>query len=199
MIRTFLTSFLVANLTTTLSTTQTSVSPALRFSPVLTCAKSLVKQNSYELVKGLLKCLKSGWYVSVDTYYVLLSLMLFCCSILVLDEMDHVAKTPQPVTALFSFARKHASERLTVGITNTRALTSSGRFTHQDIRIAPYEPLSFSTFFTLRFRPSLPKAPMSPRRSSASFFLFHHHPPVEKDRCSDGRCTCGLRTREGKR
>jgi cell division control protein 6 len=46
-------------------------------------------------------------------------------SILVLDEVDHVAASPQTLASLFSLARKHSSTLRIIGIANTHTLTSS--------------------------------------------------------------------------
>lgn len=47
------------------------------------------------------------------------------CSVIILDELDHIAKSPQSLTALFTLAQDHSASARFVGIANTHTLTSS--------------------------------------------------------------------------
>ncbi|EEB94658.1 hypothetical protein MPER_06492 [Moniliophthora perniciosa FA553] len=62
-------------------------------------------------------------------------------SILILDELDHIASTSQALSSLFSLPTSHADVFRVIGIANTHTLTSSSAATPpqvQTIHFAPY-------------------------------------------------------------
>ena len=52
-------------------------------------------------------------------------------SLIVLDELDHIAKSPHAFSAIFSFARKHSSVRI-IGIANTHTLSASASYSSNE-------------------------------------------------------------------
>lgn len=73
--------------------------------------------------------------------------------------MDHVAKTSQSLTALFSLAQKHASKLRIIGIANTHTLTSASNISLQGVsgvktvHFAPYEPSQLLDILHARLAP----------------------------------------------
>ncbi|KAG8213812.1 P-loop containing nucleoside triphosphate hydrolase protein [Butyriboletus roseoflavus] len=52
--------------------------------------------------------------------------------LIVLDELDHIAKSPHALTAIFSFARKHSSSVRIIGIANTHTLPVSASLSNDE-------------------------------------------------------------------
>ena len=52
-------------------------------------------------------------------------------SLIVLDELDHIAKSPHALSAIFSFARKHSSVRI-ISIANTHTLPVSASLSNDE-------------------------------------------------------------------
>ncbi|KAA1472809.1 P-loop containing nucleoside triphosphate hydrolase protein [Dentipellis sp. KUC8613] len=80
--------------------------------------------------------------------------------ILVLDEIDHVAKSSQSLLSLFALAQKHDSTLRIVGIANTHTLTSSssqlsmhGVTGVKTVHFSPYEPAQLLEILQARLKP----------------------------------------------
>ncbi|KAI9572037.1 P-loop containing nucleoside triphosphate hydrolase protein [Boletus coccyginus] len=52
--------------------------------------------------------------------------------LIVLDELDHIAKSPHTLSAIFSFARKHVSSIRIIGIANTHTLPASASLSNDE-------------------------------------------------------------------
>ncbi|KAN0091019.1 P-loop containing nucleoside triphosphate hydrolase protein [Tylopilus felleus] len=52
--------------------------------------------------------------------------------LIVLDELDHIAKSPHALSAIFSFARKHSSSVRIIGIANTHTLPASASLSNDE-------------------------------------------------------------------
>ncbi|KAF7321924.1 AAA domain-containing protein [Mycena kentingensis (nom. inval.)] len=79
-------------------------------------------------------------------------------SIIVLDELDHIAPTPQAISSLFSLAAARPATVRILGIANTHTLTASSSFvsTSTDVRtvhFAPYNPTQLLQIIECRLAP----------------------------------------------
>ncbi|KAH9994982.1 P-loop containing nucleoside triphosphate hydrolase protein [Russula compacta] len=89
--------------------------------------------------------------------------------ILVLDEIDHVATSPQTLASLFALARKHSSTLRIIGIANTHTLTSSvsalsidGVIGVSTLHFAPYDHQQLLSILQSRLTPlASPESPTS--------------------------------------
>ncbi|KAN0086207.1 P-loop containing nucleoside triphosphate hydrolase protein [Tylopilus felleus] len=52
--------------------------------------------------------------------------------LIILDELDHIAKSPHALSAIFSFARKHSSSVRIIGIANTHTLPASASLSNDE-------------------------------------------------------------------
>ncbi|KAJ7072037.1 P-loop containing nucleoside triphosphate hydrolase protein [Mycena amicta] len=78
--------------------------------------------------------------------------------IIVLDELDHIAPTPQALSSLFSLSTSRPTTVRIVGIANTHTLTASSSFvpTSGDVRtvhFAPYTPAQLLQIIECRLAP----------------------------------------------
>lgn len=86
-----------------------------------------------------------------------------CHSIVVLDEMDHVASSTQALSSLFTLAHTFSSSLRLIGIANTHTLTSSSSTTVsvqslagvQTLHFAPYTPEQLLGILQARLAPLL--------------------------------------------
>ena len=86
-----------------------------------------------------------------------------CHSIVVLDEMDHIASSTQALSPLFTLAHTFSSNLRLIGIANTHTLTSSSATTVsvqslagvQTLHFAPYTPEQLLGILQTRLAPLL--------------------------------------------
>jgi cell division control protein 6 len=81
-------------------------------------------------------------------------------SIVILDEIDHVAASSQTLASLFALARNHSSTLRIIGIANTHTLTSSTSALSVDgitgvstLHFAPYDPEQLLSILQSRLKP----------------------------------------------
>jgi cell division control protein 6 len=81
-------------------------------------------------------------------------------SIVILDEVDHVAASPQILASLFALARNHSPTLRIIGIANTHTLTSSASALSVDgvtgvstLHFAPYDPEQLLSILQSRLQP----------------------------------------------
>ncbi|KIM78909.1 hypothetical protein PILCRDRAFT_38396, partial [Piloderma croceum F 1598] len=79
-------------------------------------------------------------------------------SILVLDELDHIAPTSTPLISIFSLPNTTPSTLRIIGIANTHTLSSSLSHTHSNktiktLHFAPYDPNQLLDILRARLRP----------------------------------------------
>lgn len=86
---------------------------------------------------------------------IFLVVLISCHSLLVLDELDHIATTPQSLETLFSLPAANPSVIRVIGIANTHTLTSSASFSSsvRTIHFAPYTPTQLLQIIEARLAP----------------------------------------------
>ncbi len=104
-------------------------------------SRRTAKGKGKETVEDILSGLGSKWYCS----FLSLSraVTYICYSLLVLDELDHIATTAQSLSAVFSLPACRSSALRVIGIANTHTLTSStASFSSsvQTLHFPPYTP-----------------------------------------------------------
>ena len=100
-------------------------------------------------------------------------------SIVVLDELDHIASTSQALSQLFSLAASHGDILRIIGIANTHTLTSSPASIPEDVRtlhFAPYTSAQLEQI--LRSRLSSLQSEEASADDSESFKKFLPNPTI---------------------
>lgn len=117
-------------------------------------SRRTAKGKGKETVEDILSGLDSKWYCS----FLSLSraVTYICYSLLVLDELDHIATTTQSLSAVFSLPACRSSALRVIGIANTHTLTSStASFSSsvQTLHFPPYTPAQLQLIVQGRLAP----------------------------------------------
>ncbi|KAK0498242.1 P-loop containing nucleoside triphosphate hydrolase protein [Armillaria luteobubalina] len=117
-------------------------------------SRSTAKGKGKEAVEDILSSLDSKWYSSF--LYLSRAVTHICYSLLVLDELDHIATTTQSLSAVFSLPACKSSALRIIGIANTHTLTSStASFSSsvQTLHFPPYTPAQLQLIVQARLAP----------------------------------------------
>lgn len=112
------------------------------------------KEKGMKAILNLLKARDSKLYVQVPCPSILCTDSV--SSVLVLDELDHIASSPQSLSSLFSLSEKTASSLRVIGIANTHTLTANSASSATDsskvqtLHFAPYTPLQLQEILRTR-------------------------------------------------